>query len=1122
MKGICKRLLLLSCIYLYCFCMLAAVSESFDADDMPTDFQSVGNVRVYSSRYHTEPHCCRLYASTSSERPELIYIGSSGQGKDNGVGTLSFYHKRYKSSFTSDFVVEYSIDGSPYIPAGEAVTSGDDYALWTSDLNIFGEYIKVRVRGISEGRLCFYLDNIEISDNAVPAASADASLSESTHQFDILSPGNSSTFSVTVTNGASPVTENLVIDPAGFTFTGDAAANFQVQGFSGQTLAPGESTSITVAYTPANDGKAHQVEAVLASNDRINPALTLSGSNYLECANLAEVRTHSEDTYMVLSNPVTVTVASNGLNSGLNQFFAQDSSGADGCTGIRVDDPTNILNRSCTVGEQLISLSGKLVTKENMLVLEPFQEAVLHATGVYPPAVTLSGSEDFSAIESELVSLSNVYIYETGFWQAGTDYSIVRPENIQIDVLYIDENSALAGYAIPPFKSAKSVMGIAVQSSEKKRISPRIISDINYLPAGTAAISTTLSNSLDLADWSIYNGRKGTTFEISNNGDAPFQYTGDGFAFSGTDAAQYSVFPTAQELPAIFPGQTIQYAMYCDPEEVKDYSSELTISSDADNESSITAQVTISGIIPAPKAWDRYGCSSENQNVQHMQATVTKMDAPAWDTGITENINVSGRPCILENGQYPRVFAFGSDGSGYSASKAFVKCFNGNTGALIWTSEDITDIGSSLGYDSWHSLVADTATNSVYMGIGNHVFCFNADTGTLRWTSPELAGQIVNATVQIGDQLCYLSTYGGYGGDTTLHALRLSDGTEAWNYVDKGQGQETVVYHHDGIQGYVYHTIADDDWNNPGGGIICLKADDGAVVWSNRHPLKGDAWLSKYNNFGGIMMYDGLIFAPTYNFGGTSELMCVNAYTGELVWLKDDSIATDSTPCVVNNTVFVSGHYNWGSGGDLVGYNLDSGEKVVDVRPSSSSNMWTVSVAATNNILYITEGSRLYGGDTAGLHYLNPTDGAELVTERTGRANEVTGTVALGSDGSVYAFYDSAKTGLGGLICYRVPCCQAFTVSDQDGNVSAGQSDQRQVNVSLQASSASKMRIYEDGVLPGEWVDFEAAATFELSGNLGAKVVYVELSNGSGFSERKSRSITLVTDPADIDNWMCY
>jgi outer membrane protein assembly factor BamB len=236
-----------------------------------------------------------------------------------------------------------------------------------------------------------------------------------------------------------------------------------------------------------------------------------------------------------------------------------------------------------------------------------------------------------------------------------------------------------------------------------------------------------------------------------------------------------------------------------------------------------------------------------------------------------------------------KVFCYNADGA--------LLAFRESDGAPLWE----TAITNSS-YGSWSSPSA--CGGKVYMGSGEYVFCLDAETGVLRWsyhlTTMDMSGEtyaaVVNAAVTVADDLglCYMSTYGSFGGGTRLHAIHTADGTAAWTLDLTGQGQGAVAYNPS--LRLIYTTVGTGGgWADGRGGICAIDARTGVIRWTSAgsfEPL----------SFGGIA-YDsahGRVIAAGYDFGDYSGLLVCDAATGATVAYSGDDVAPsgDYTPAV--------------------------------------------------------------------------------------------------------------------------------------------------------------------------------------------------------------------------------
>lgn len=102
----------------------------------------------------------RLRNATSS----LEYVGSDGDGKDGGVGAISFWYRAWDGAPTADYEIEVSINGAGYVSIGNIITSSTTYSQFSYDLNNPSDDIKIRI--IRSGGERLHIDDFEITNYA--------------------------------------------------------------------------------------------------------------------------------------------------------------------------------------------------------------------------------------------------------------------------------------------------------------------------------------------------------------------------------------------------------------------------------------------------------------------------------------------------------------------------------------------------------------------------------------------------------------------------------------------------------------------------------------------------------------------------------------------------------------------------------------------------------------------------------------------------------------------------------------------------------------------------------------------------------------------------------------------
>lgn len=90
-----------------------------------------------------------LYASTLPIIPiptsTLEYVGTDGNGKDGGVGTISFFWRTFAGFAGFRFAIEVNVDGGGYMEIGEIANINGNWTEFTYPLNITGDNIKIRI-----------------------------------------------------------------------------------------------------------------------------------------------------------------------------------------------------------------------------------------------------------------------------------------------------------------------------------------------------------------------------------------------------------------------------------------------------------------------------------------------------------------------------------------------------------------------------------------------------------------------------------------------------------------------------------------------------------------------------------------------------------------------------------------------------------------------------------------------------------------------------------------------------------------------------------------------------------------------------------------------------------------
>jgi len=93
----------------------------------------------------------------------LEYEAGDGNGKDGGVGNISFWYRSWDSSPAAVYDVKININGAGWNTIGSQInTTSTTYAQWTHDLNNTSDNILIQITWVSGERL--HVDDFSITD----------------------------------------------------------------------------------------------------------------------------------------------------------------------------------------------------------------------------------------------------------------------------------------------------------------------------------------------------------------------------------------------------------------------------------------------------------------------------------------------------------------------------------------------------------------------------------------------------------------------------------------------------------------------------------------------------------------------------------------------------------------------------------------------------------------------------------------------------------------------------------------------------------------------------------------------------------------------------------------------
>ena len=206
--------------------------------------------------------CVRLRNDSNSY---LEYVGEDGNGKDDGVGIISFWYRSWDASPTAIYDVQVSINGAAYTNIGDQIsTSSTTYTQWSHTINSTENNIKVKIIYVSGERLLvddFKITEFSTSNPEVTFNTETSTETETDGTFTITIPvtvsnynGNQIDLTVNVTGGTAEVAD-YTLNTATLTYTADGSKNISLdivadtEDFDDETIiltiAEGGGTSVT-------------------------------------------------------------------------------------------------------------------------------------------------------------------------------------------------------------------------------------------------------------------------------------------------------------------------------------------------------------------------------------------------------------------------------------------------------------------------------------------------------------------------------------------------------------------------------------------------------------------------------------------------------------------------------------------------------------------------------------------------------------------------------------------------------------------------------------------------------------------------------------------------------------
>lgn len=257
-----------------------------------------------------------------------------------------------------------------------------------------------------------------------------------------------------------------------------------------------------------------------------------------------------------------------------------------------------------------------------------------------------------------------------------------------------------------------------------------------------------------------------------------------------------------------------------------------------------------------------------------------------YDTG---EIEIDSSPAV----GYGKVFAAGFRG---------FYVINQQTGDLLWENTDITGQSSPALYDGM-----------VLLGAADgNAYCLDEETGEVLWSEmlqPRIVRQSITSSPKVWNNLVFIGTFNESGGNASVYALHLENGSVAWRY-------ETVSVYHSSpaiSDGVLYLGLAGLAVKNGSTfdtlhGLVSLNAMDGSFLW--------------FFETDGSVLSSPVVHDERVYFTSKDGYLYSAKTNGELDWKVQIQEST-SSPAIFDGKLYVGTGVDWDDVGKLLVYELD-------------------------------------------------------------------------------------------------------------------------------------------------------------------------------------------------------
>ncbi len=377
----------------------------------------------------------------NSSGPSLTYVGTDGNGKDGGIGIVSFWYRHWDGDgSTPSFQAEYSDDaGSSWANIGsETTVTSTTYSQFSEIVDVTGDDLLIRVRATNTSERII-IDDFEItnfSGTSVPLVGFDnttSSQNETNSTFNINIPVSLSNYggtqvdlSVSVTDGTAE-TVDYTLNTTSLSFSADGTQNVSLDiipdaGFDNETI------EITLAETSSTGALVSPSLHTVTVTDDETPA------NIEDFTNSNAGGSYSDDSF-VGNNGITWTYVesrdengdANGSGIDGNALMLRRSSDDSKVTSSIIpggigDFSVKLYKGFTGGGDRQVELFINGISQGTSVAFDNFSENVFSISGINIPGdFTL----EIRNIQSRQVIVDDItwtnFTPQTNVWNGSTD-----------------------------------------------------------------------------------------------------------------------------------------------------------------------------------------------------------------------------------------------------------------------------------------------------------------------------------------------------------------------------------------------------------------------------------------------------------------------------------------------------------------------------------------------------------------------------------------------------------------------------------------------------------------------------------------------------------------------------